>query len=366
MFFPFVVRYIPCSWREVSFLVLFYAVFSFSHAFSEEKRVGVLYWSSNIPGQVAMSRGLEQEAEKINALSVSSGKPAVKLLVRVAGDGPSGIENQIRQMYELIEEKVDVLVVQPTDNAALAAPLREANKAGIPVVAYDQYISGGHLAAYRTSDNYQGGFLDGEYIASLFPDEKELRVVLVEYPHVSSTVERVNGFIDALSLAKQKFKILKSYIAVEPVSGKKAAEDLLQDFPVKGEVDVVFTVNDGGGLALVEVLAKAGRDEIKVATVDGDPASVENIRRGRLTVVDSAQFCGPLGAEAMKCAYAVLLGEKTPYHSLVPVFPVTRETLGIYPGWYGPVPEGFEKSWKSSLPRWSGEMRVIKDSSEKV
>ena len=329
-------------------------------AWAKEFRVGVLYWSGNIPGQVAMSKGLEAEARRINAEAVAKGRPTVKLLIRTAGDGNSGIENQIRQMKALIQDKVDLLIVQPTDNAALAEPLRMANKAGIPVVAYDQYISGGTLAAYRTSDNYQAGYLDGEYIASRFSKTKELRIVLVEYPYVSSTVERVNGFLEALEQAGQKYRMLKSYTAVEPVSGAKAGADLLKDFPERDSIDVVFTVNDGGGLAVVDKLARAGRHEIMVATIDGDPASVKNIRAGRLTVIDSAQFCGPLGAEAFRAAYALLNKEKIPYHALVPVFPITKETLKRYPGWMGPIPTAFVKPWKSPVPQWRGTMRVVK------
>jgi len=121
--------------------------------------VGVLFWSMNIPGQVAMRQGLEADAERINAQAAREGKPGVVLTARVAGDGETGIENQIHQMRELIGRQVDIIIVQPTDNAALSGPLKEANKAGIPVVAYDQYISGGTLAAYRTSDNFQAGFL---------------------------------------------------------------------------------------------------------------------------------------------------------------------------------------------------------------
>jgi ribose transport system substrate-binding protein len=327
---------------------------------AREFQVGVLYWSMSIPGQVAMRRGLEAEAERLNKAALADGKPTVRLEIRVAGDGEAGIEKQIRQMHELVTMPLDLLIVQPTDNAALAAPLRAANKAGIPVVAYDQYISGGGLAAYRTSDNYQAGYLDGEYIASRFPEDKEICLVLVEYPHVSSTVERVNGFLDALKEAGLHYKVLKSYSAVEPVSGQQAAHDILRDFPKAGSIDVVFTVNDGGGLSVVKGLSEAGRDEIMVATIDGDPASVENIKAGRLTVVDSAQFCGPLGAEAMKAAYAVLTGGSPPYHALVPVFPVTRDTLDLYPGWQGPIPAGFTKPWRSHLPQWQGIMRIVK------
>ncbi|MBF0303374.1 MAG: sugar ABC transporter substrate-binding protein [Desulfamplus sp.] len=343
------------------------------NAGAKEFNIGVLYWSMNIPGQVAMRKGLEAEAESINRSVALAGsesviknqgeknvvKPAIRLETRVAGDGEAGIENQIQQMNELVKMQVDLIIVQPTDNAALAGPLRAANKARIPVVAYDQYISGGKLAAYRTSDNYQAGYLDGEYISSRFPKEREIRIVLVEYPHVSSTVERVNGFLDAIKESGKPHRVLKSYSAVEPVGGKKAGTDILKDFPEVGTVDVIFTVNDGGGLSVVKALADAGRSEIMTATIDGDPSSVENIVAGRLTVIDSAQFCGPLGAEAMKTAYAILTGGKPPYHALVPVFPITQETLKLYPGWLGPIPSGFTKPWKSKLPEWKGNLNIV-------
>lgn len=345
------VRYLSLCW--IIFLCCV------NSAGAKEFRVGVLYWSMNIPGQVAMRKGLEDELARINALAGSTHDDTIILEARVAGDGSEGIEHQIRQMRELIEAGVDLLIVQPTDNAALSTPLRQANSAGIPVIAYDQYISGGTLAAYRTSDNYQAGYLDGEYISSRFAKEKEIQLILVEYPHVSSTVDRVDGFLDALNKSGKKYRIAKTYKAVEPVSGKKAGEDILRDFPEKGSIDVVFTVNDGGGLAVVDVLAAAKRNEILVATIDGDPLSVDNIKAGRLTVIDSAQYCGPLGAEAMKAAYSVLKGEKPPFHALVPVFPITSETLTKYTGWSGPVADDFIKPWESDSPEWHCSLKIL-------
>jgi ribose transport system substrate-binding protein len=126
-----------------------------------------------------MRNCLEAEAESIVR---SSSGPAVELISRTAGDGTEGQARQILQMRELITARVDAIIVQPTDNAALSAPLREANAAAIPVIAYDQYIEGGKLAAYLTSDNRQAGSLDGEYIAFRFPNDKTLKIVLVEYP----------------------------------------------------------------------------------------------------------------------------------------------------------------------------------------
>lgn len=340
---------------------IFIVVFGMPGAMASDTplRIGVLYWSMSIPGQVAMREGLEAETARINRLAAKSGQRSVELIARVAGDGPDGIDRQMAQMTEMVALQPDVIIVQPTDNAALAGPLRAANAAGIPVVAYDQYISGGKLAAYLTSDNRQAGYLDGEYVASLFPDGHVLRLVLVEYPRVSSTVERLDGFLDALRDSGQPYRILNTYEAVEPLGGRVAGQRLLRDFPVKGSVDVVFTVNDGGGLALVDVLADAGRTEVVVASVDGDPKAVENIRTGRLTRIDSAQFCGPLGGEAMKAAYAIATGQTPPRRGLVPVFPITRETLARYPGWRGPVPGPFTKPWPSRNPVWEGAIKAV-------
>lgn len=340
--------------------ILLFASSPFSVAASSDKpvRIGVLYWSMNIPGQVAMRRGLEAEAARIARDAGERGQPGIELIPRVAGDGPTGIRNQIKQMTELIGLHPDVLIVQPTDNAALAEPLRAANQAAIPVVAYDQYISGGKLAAYLTSDNRQAGYLDGEYVASLFPDGHTIRLVLIEYPHVSSTVERLDGFLDALKERHQAFRILKTYQAVQPEEGRRAGEAILRDFPDPGSVDVVFTVNDGGGLSVVEALAKAGRKEITVASIDGDPKSVDNIRAGRLTRIDSAQFCGPLGAEAIKTAYAVATGRPAARRTLIPVYPITTDTLAAYPGWSGPIPAPFRKPWPAREAVWQGKPRM--------
>jgi ribose transport system substrate-binding protein len=322
-------------------------------------RIGVLYWSMNIPGQVAMRKGLEDEAARLNAAAKRLGQPQIELLPRVAGDGAPGVERQIAQMHEMIQQKPKVIIVQPTDNAALSAPLRAANKAAIPVVAYDQYISGGKLAAYITSDNQQAGYLGGEYLAAQFPDDKAIKLILVDYPRVSSTVERLNGFLDALRDHKQAYSILKTYEAVEPLGGQRAGQAILRDFPGKNSVDAIFAVNDGGGLSVVDALAAAGRTEIRVASIDGDPQSVDNIRAGRLTRIDSAQFCGPLGAEAIKAAYAIATGKPTPRHALLPVFPITLETLPRYPGWGGPIPEKFTKPWAARHPLWEGAVKAV-------
>jgi ribose transport system substrate-binding protein len=262
------------------------------------------------------------------------------------------VQRQIAAMAQLVPRKPQAIILQPIDSAALSAPVEQANTAGIPVVAYDQYVLKGKLACYLTSDNALAGHLDGEYLANRFRGRtpaRPLRLVIVEYPYVSSTVERVEGLRDALNESHVPYRIVARYQAVEPKGGHEAGKRIARAHP-RGSLDVVFCVNDGGGLAVMDELERAGRKDLVMATIDGDPRSVAVIRRGGLIAIDTAQFCGPLGAESMRWTYRMLQGQKVPRQVLVTVFPITRQNLAEYPGWMGPIPARIRKPWPPYAP----------------
>ncbi len=323
--------------------LLLILLFSFSHA-KEHFDVGVVYWSSTIEGQRIMREGLLAEKERIN----KNAEKKINLIEYFGGDGSEGVKNQVEKFEKLIDQNVDAIIVQPMDSSALRHTLEKANRKQIPVITYDGYIFGkGRVESYIVSDNFMLGYYDGEYIASLYDNNTKIKTIILDYPYQQNAIHRVDGFITALEENKQSYEILARYISVEPEGAKRAAKSILQEFPKKGSIDVVFANNDGGSLETVKALKEAGRDEIIFATIDGDPVSVENIKKGNLTVVDTAQFCAPLGEEAIKQTYNLLIGKKVPAKVTLPVFPITKETMKLYPGWSGPIPEQFKKSWES-------------------
>ncbi|MNS65052.1 D-ribose-binding periplasmic protein precursor [compost metagenome] len=257
------------------------------------------------------------------------------------------------------------MVIQPTDNSALGRGLQEANRLKIPVIAYDQYIVNGDLESYLTSDNYKAGRDNADYVDGLFPRDKNLRIVVFEYPKVSSTTERVDGFFESLRDKSRSFDVLKRYQAVDPTSGAIAAKQFLKDFPGKDSVDIILTVNDGGGITIVKYLWEKKRRDLVHVTFDGDPLSVENISKKKLTVIDSAQFCAELGRETARALIAHIKKEKWPEKKLVPTFPVTSRTWKAYPGWMGrpivTIPEQLEKPEPMVLPNTKdlGASRLI-------
>ena len=278
-----------------------------------------------------MRAGFEEEIAAFNKKS----KDQIEIIPFVAGEGRKGILNQVTQMEEALGKNPDVIVIQPTDNSALARGLQEANKKKVPVIAYDQYIVNGDLTYFLTSDNFQAGRDNGNHIDSIFPRDKKLNIVVFEYPKVSSTTDRVDGFFEALREKSRRFDVLKRYQAVDPISGSVAAKRFMKDFPRQDSVDIILTVNDGGGLTIVKNLWDRKRRKLVHATFDGDPLSVENIKNKKLTVIDSAQFCAELGRETARALIAHLSGQKWPEKKLVPTFPVTLRTLKAFPGWMG-------------------------------
>ena len=56
----------------------------------------------------------------------------------------------------------------------------------------------------------------------------------------------------------------------------------------------------------------------------------------------------------MKAGYNVAIGRPVKNYILVPVYPITKETLKHYPGWLGPVLNFFSKAWPANKPVWKG------------
>lgn len=306
-------------------------------------KIPVLFWSMKIEGQVAMRKGLEEEISSHNAKQSQK----IELIPFVAGEGRDGVQKQISQFSEALRMNPAAIVIQPTDNSALSVSLQNANRQKVPVIAYDQYIVNGTMASYVTSDNYAAGFESGNYVLSLYGRSHELRIVVFEYPRVSSTTERVDGFFDALRGQGQKFRVVRRYEAVDPDSGAKAANSFLKDFPRKGTVDLILTVNDGGGLSIVKRLLEKKRTELRHITFDGDPQSVENLKQQRLTIINSAQFCAELGREAARSLIRLLQKKTVAERKTVSTYPITQSTVASYPGWMG-VPQA--KSYQTGMP----------------
>jgi D-xylose transport system substrate-binding protein len=73
---------------------------------------------------------------------------------------------QQSQAEAALASGIAVLVLDPVDSEAAVSIVNAANAQGVPVVAYDRFVSGGDLAYYVSFDNENIGVLQGEAFAA--------------------------------------------------------------------------------------------------------------------------------------------------------------------------------------------------------
>lgn len=112
------------------------------------------------------------------------------------------MEEQIAQVDYFIEKKMDVIVivmvVSGEDGSGLIEAVKRAQRAGIPVVAYDRLILNADVDLYISFDNVEVGRLMGEHMREHLEEGGELLQVCgptADY-NVSQVME---GFEDAIA-----------------------------------------------------------------------------------------------------------------------------------------------------------------------
>lgn len=78
---------------------------------------------------------------------------------------------QLRDVNSFISNGVDVIVIIPHDGAAMAKGVRNAQEAGIPVIAYDRLITDVDLDLYITFDNVKVGEVQAQYLVDALNGE---------------------------------------------------------------------------------------------------------------------------------------------------------------------------------------------------
>lgn len=242
----------------------------------------------------------------------------VTLRVVDAQDDPA---RQLSGMEDLIARRVDLILVNPTDAAAIVPAILAANRAGIPVVSVDRDADGGNVVAHIASDNALGGSMAGQLVADLLNGTGKV-VELEGIPGTNAAHERSAGFN----------KVIGNYAGIQVVARQEAGFDRARGMTVmenilqaQREIDVVFAHNDEMALGALIAIQAAGRtNEIQVVGFDATDDAVKAVQDGRLlaTVAQQPRLIGALGVET---ALEVLRGEAVDAFIPVPLELVTRD-----------------------------------------
>ncbi|GAA4118476.1 substrate-binding domain-containing protein [Knoellia locipacati] len=199
-----------------------------------------------------------------------------------AAEGTNDASQQIAQVETFINDKVDAIVLLPTDGAALTEVATKAMNAGIIVVNVDREFSTPFAA--RTTvlgDNYGMGVSAGTYACKLVNDKKISNPVIAEIAGIDAlplTQDRSKGFADALKACNQT---VDNRVAAEFTveSGEKVASNLLQAAP---KIDIIWNHDDDQGVGVMAAFDNAKRSEFAFIGGAGSANAMRWIKEGKM------------------------------------------------------------------------------------
>jgi ABC-type sugar transport system substrate-binding protein len=266
---------------------------------------------------ISVATAMKQKADELG----------VSLSIR---DAASDTAQQASDIEDLVEQRVDVLLVTPYDSLSLGSAFKQANEAGIPIIVVDIGINDPDVTyeSLIITDNYAGGRIAGEWLVSYFRDNR------IENPTVATIEaqlgaenarERHNGFIDVMEENDINVVLGRSANSLRD-EAMEVMEDFLQAYP---ELTAVFAECDDMALGALQAVKQA-----KAATVivgyDGNLAACEQIQEGSNLKADIDQKPAEMGELAVQMAVDLING--VALEKMVTITPelITRDNVDAF------------------------------------
>ncbi|WP_156286108.1 ribose ABC transporter substrate-binding protein RbsB [Oceanivirga salmonicida] len=249
---------------------------------NSNKKLGVVISTLNNPFFVTLKEGIEEKAKEL-------GYDLVII------DSQNDSSKELASVEDLLVQKVDLILINPTDSDAVISSIKKINEANIPVITLDRAANGGEVVAHIASDNVKGGEIAGEFIL----DKLSGKGKVVELEGIAGTTaarERGEGFNKAIS---GKLEVVAKQTAdFDRTKGLEVMENILQSHP---EIDAVFAHNDEMALGALKAIEAAGKN-IFVVGFDATDDAVMAVKDGKLgaTVAQQPKLIGSLGVETAK------------------------------------------------------------------
>jgi len=240
-------------------------------ALAQEKlKIGMTFQELNNPYFVSMQEALKEAAASIGADVVVT-------------DAGHDVAKQISDVEDMLQQKIDILLLNPTDSAGIEAAVHAAKAAGVIVVAVDANANG-PVDTFVGSKNRDAGYMSCKHLGEAVGGKGE--VAILDGIPVVPILQRVEGCKAALA----EFKDIK---LVDTQNGRQdrsvalgVVENMIQSHP---NLVGIFSVNDGGAMGALSAIQGSGKD-IKLTSVDGAPEAVKAIADGTPFIETTAQF----------------------------------------------------------------------------
>lgn len=283
------------------------------------------YQQGDVPLIAYMPAGLEFSyylamGEGIKAAAKELGCEVVVL----APQSGSDINGQVGMMQDAITMGVDVILLNPHDDAAAAPIVDQAIEAGIAVfninsdaTDWETNLTGVIGYAQRAGNKEQG-----QMVAEKFKDQ-QLKIGIIEgLPGYHST-ERCGGFTDGIA-DHPNYEIVASLNGQWNVDGgNQAGMDMLQAHP---EINMIYCANDQEAMGLLQACKALGREDVVIIGNDGNTEALESIYDGDIfSTVNTVPY--EMGLYCCQAAVDVLCGQFKGGFVQTPCYVTTQDNV---------------------------------------
>lgn len=179
-------------------------------------------------------------------------------------DAEANSKKQKEQIDELLEMKIDLLIVSPHEITPLNQILERIYNSNIPLVLIDRRINSEKYTAFVGASNYEVGQNAGKYAVSLLKGKgKVLEVTGLNT--ASPFIDRDKGFTDIISKKKEINFITK--INDHEINFEKKLDSVIKN---NRDLNVIFAHSDYIAKIVYQICKKNGLEKnIEIIGVDG-------------------------------------------------------------------------------------------------
>ena len=221
-------------------------------------------------------------------------------------DAQANSKTQKEQIQELINQKIDLLIVSPHEVLPLSPLLEKIYNSNIPIVLIDRRINSEKFTSFVGASNFEVGQNAGKYTVSLLKGKGNV-LEITGLNSASPFIDRDNGFMNIIS--KNKGIKLIAKINDHELNYVKKLDSVIKN---NKNIDVIFAQSDYIAKIVYQICKNIGVErKIKIIGVDGLSLSGMGMDMVANNQMKATVLYPTGGQEAIQTAINIL--EKRPF-----------------------------------------------------
>ena len=221
---------------------------------------------------------------------------------------------QIGQIENFVSSKCDLIMIHPSDAAAVEDAAAQARDAGIKVMCWDDPMTNtdGNWVLNNTNLGIEIGEAAGEFIDAHYSADNKAQIAMINYPQTTILLEREEGILQGLeNKAAGKYEVISSQAGLDANQAQTAMETILQRYP---DCKIVTGIGAGAMIGADEAfqISTGGKipEEMGVFTADVTKQQLEHLTNETYPARVAVGFEGSDEDTGAACAsmFALILG----------------------------------------------------------